>query len=237
MTNRAVILCGGKGKRLRPYTHLFPKPLMPIGEMPILEVVIKQLVNSGFSHITLAVNHQAKMIKSFFGNGSKWKIKIDYSLEEKQLSTMAPLKLIKDLPNDFLVMNADVLTDLNFRKLITYHKRKKSLFTISSKIRIQDINYGVLKVNKLKELIDFNEKPQEKFMVSMGIYVVNKKVLDFIPNNKKFGFDNLMIKLIKLNKKVNIRVHKNYWLDIGRPEDYSKAVETFENKKRLFLNG
>ena len=132
MINRAVILCGGKGKRLRPYTHLLPKPLMPIGEIPILEIVVRQLTYFGFSHITLAVNHQANVIKSFFGNGSKWNIKIDYSFEDKQLSTMAPLKLINDLPNNFLVMNADILTDLNYGDLIRFHERKKKCRPTSS---------------------------------------------------------------------------------------------------------
>lgn len=236
MINRAVILCGGKGKRLRPYTHLLPKPLMPIGEIPILEIVVRQLIYFGLSHITLAVNHQANVIKSFFGNGSKWNIKIDYSFEDKQLSTMAPLKLINDLPNNFLVMNADILTDLNYGKLIRFHERKKNLFTISSKQRVQDIDYGVLKVNKMNELMDFTEKPQKKFIVSMGIYVINKKVLKYIPNNKKFGFDDLMLKLLKNKIRVNIKNHNKYWLDIGRPEDYSKAIKIFEDKKNIFLH-
>lgn len=108
---RAVILAGGKGTRLRPYTLVLPKPLMPIGDYPILEVIIRQLVQNGFNRITMAVNHQADLIQTFFGDGSKWDIKIDYSLEDKPLSTMAPLKLIDDLPDDFLVMNGDILTD------------------------------------------------------------------------------------------------------------------------------
>ena len=114
MSKRAIILAGGKGTRLRPYTVVLPKPLMPIGEHPILEVVIRQLISYGFDHITLAVNHQAELIKAFFGDGSKWNIKIDYSLEDQPLGTMGPLKLIKDLPENFLVMNGDILTELKF---------------------------------------------------------------------------------------------------------------------------
>jgi NDP-sugar pyrophosphorylase family protein len=137
MSKRAIILAGGKGTRLRPYTVVLPKPLMPIGEYPILEVVIRQLINYGFDHITLAVNHQAELIKAFFGDGSKWNIKIDYSLEDQPLGTMGPLKLIKDLPKNFLVMNGDILTDLNFSEFYDNHSNNKELFTISSYTREQ----------------------------------------------------------------------------------------------------
>ena len=132
MSKHAVILAGGKGTRLRPYTWVLPKPLMPIGEFPILEIIIKQLIQHGFSQITMAVNHQAELIKAFFGNGSKWGITINYSLEEIPLSTMGPLKLISDLPEDFLIMNGDVLTDLNFGSFYEFHKKNNNILTISS---------------------------------------------------------------------------------------------------------
>ena len=132
MEKRAVILAGGKGTRLRPYTVVLPKPLMPIGDYPILEVIIRQLKEYGFTRITIAVNHQAEIIKAFFGNGSKWNINIDYSLEEKALSTMAPLKLINDLPDNFLVMNGDILTDLDFGQFYENHSKNNNIFTISS---------------------------------------------------------------------------------------------------------
>ena len=236
MNKRAIILCGGKGKRLRPYTQIFPKSLMPIDEMPILEIVVRQLIKYKFDHITLAVNHQARMIESFFENGSKWNIKIDYSLEDKPLGTMGPLKLINDLPENFIVMNADILTDLNFDNFYKFHTKNNHLFTISSHSRIEKIDYGVLIRDKKNKLINFKEKPDEKFIVSMGIYAVNKKILTFIPKNKKFGFDDLMYKLIKSKVKINTKDHKNYWLDIGRPEDYLKASEVFDNKRKLFLD-
>ena len=138
MCKRAVILAGGKGTRLWPYTIVLPKPLMPIGEYPILEVIVRQLKNNGFSHITMAVNHQAEIIQAFFGDGAKWELRIDYSLEDKLLSTMAPLKLIKDLPDDFLVMYGDVLTDLNFSKFYQNHTENKNIFTISSYLNSSD---------------------------------------------------------------------------------------------------
>ena len=142
---RAIILAGGKGSRLRPYTIVLPKPLMPIGDFPILEVVVRQLVRDGFDHISMAVNHQASLIRAFFGDGSKWSIKIDYYEEDKPMGTMGSLNKINDLPDDFLVMNGDILTDLNFGEFYDNHRENKSLFTIGANKRLQLIDYGVLK--------------------------------------------------------------------------------------------
>jgi NDP-mannose synthase len=234
MSKRAVILAGGKGTRLRPYTVVLPKPLMPIGDYPILEVVIRQLVQHGFEHITLAVNHQAELIEAFFGNGSKWGIKIDYSLEDQPLSTMGPLKLIKDLPENFLVMNGDLLTDLDFTFFYNLHLARKNIFTISSFLRTHKIDYGVLEIEN-EYLIGFQEKPEYTKFVSMGIYMVSKGVLDFIPTGKAYGFDHLMLDLIKAKKPAAIHLHNSYWLDIGRPDDYAIAIDEFENNKVNFL--
>ncbi len=235
MSKRAIILAGGKGTRLKPYTVVLPKPLMPVGEHPIMEVIIKQLASYGFTHITLAVNHQADIIKAFFGNGEKWNLKIDYSLEDKPLSTMGPLKLIKDLPDNFLIMNGDILTDLNFGKFYDEHYVSKNIFTVSAAKRIQMTEYGVLIKNDGNQLVDFKEKPKENFLVSMGVYMANKKILDIIPDNQAYGFDHLMLELIKQKNFANIKEHNGYWLDIGRPDDYAQAIEEFEQKKSLFL--
>lgn len=235
MYKRAIILAGGKGTRLYPYTLVLPKPLMPIGDIPILEIIIKQLVSSGFTHITLAVNHMAEIIKAFFGDGSKWGILIDYSLEDKPLSTMAPLKLINDLPENFLIMNGDVLTDLDFSNLFESHRAANNIFTISSYKRTQLNDYGVLIVNDDRVLSDFKEKPISDFEVSMGVYIANKKILETIPENKFYGFDHLMLDLIKKNTPASVIEHKGYWLDIGRPDDYHIAVEKFTKEKELFI--
>lgn len=224
---RAIILAGGKGKRLRPYTLVLPKPLMPIGEFPILEVVIKQLSKSGFNHITLAVNHQASIIKAFFGNGEKWSINIDYYHEESPLGTIGPLNGIKDLPENFLIMNGDVLTNLDFELFYKNHIKRDSIFSISSSKRIQKIDYGVLNLNKDNELNGFQEKPEIDYEVSMGIYMANKKILKYIPDGF-FGFDDLMKLFLKINEKVYVDNFKGYWLDIGRPSDYQKAIEDFD---------
>lgn len=235
MSKRAIILAGGKGTRLRPYTVVLPKPLMPVGDYPILEVIIRQLVFDGFTHITMAVNHQADIIKAFFGDGKTWGIKIDYSLEDKPLSTMGPLKLIHDLPENFLIMNGDVLTDLSFARFSEDHVNEKNIFTISSFEREQISEYGVLEVDEHRFLSDFKEKPRQKFQVSMGVYMANRQVLDLIPENVPYGFDHLMLDLIKAGNPARVHKHSGYWLDIGRPDDYMQAIEEFGELKHKFL--
>ncbi len=232
---RAVILAGGKGTRLRPYTVVLPKPLMPIGDYPILEVIIRQLKQHGFTHITIAVNHQAEIIKAFFGDGSRWNIKIDYSLEEKALSTMAPLKLIKDLPNDFLVMNGDILTDLDYGKFYENHVNNKNIFTISSYQREVRSEFGVLEVNAFNTLSGFKEKPVSIYDVSMGIYMVSKEAVNYIPEDTFYGFDHLMLDLMKNKEEPKVEKFNGYWLDIGRPDDYAQAIEEFESMKEKFI--
>ena len=235
MIKRAIILAGGKGTRLKPFTRILPKPLMPVGKFTILEIVIRQLKYYGFKHITITVNHQAKLIKAFFGNGKKLNVVIDYVLEKKPLGTMGPLKGIKNLPKNFLVMNGDILTDLNFNKLYNSHNKNKNLFTISSYKRNELIDYGLLETNKKNELTKFVEKPGKIYEVSMGIYIIRKNVLKYIPNNKFFGFDNLMHKLLKLKKNIKVLNHSGYWLDIGKPEDYIQATEQFKKMKKKLL--
>tara|TARA_Y100001978_G_C23701259_1_gene441075 strand:+ start:3304 stop:4011 length:708 start_codon:yes stop_codon:yes gene_type:complete len=231
---RAVILAGGKGTRLRPYTLVLPKPLMPIGEYPILEVVVRQLIKNGFTHISMAVNHQASLIKTFFGDGGKWSIKIDYFEEKEPLGTMGPLKNILDLPEDFLVMNGDILTDLNFGSFYEEHIKKNSIFTICSNERSQKIDYGVLEEDENCYLKGFKEKPKINYLVSMGIYMVNKKVINLIPDIF-YGFDSLMLDLLKKKENISINKFSGYWLDIGRPDDYEKAIEDFDQMKNIFL--
>ena len=237
MSKRAIILAGGKGTRLRPYTVVLPKPLMPIGEYPILEVVVRQLARHGFKRITMAVNHQAELIKAFFGDGAKWHVLIDYSLEDQPLGTMGPLRLIPDLPEHFLVMNGDILTDLPFGPFYEEHVRDHRLFSISSHRREQLIDYGVLEVDDNDDLINFREKPKTCHEVSMGIYMVSREVLRFIPEGGPYGFDNLMLDLLKAKQPVAVRSYSGHWLDIGRPDDYLQAIEQFEALGEKFLNG
>lgn len=237
MSKRAIVLAGGKGTRLAPYTVVLPKPLMPIGEFPILEVIVRQLAQQGFDHITMAVNHQAEIIRAFFQDGAKWGIKIDYSLEDKPLSTMGPLRLIPDLPEHFLVMNGDILTDLSYSDLLEEHICQKHLFTISAAVRELQIDYGVLEVDLHHNLSGFKEKPSTDYLVSMGVYTASKGILEFIPDGKSYGFDNLMLDLLAVGKPAAVRRFSGYWLDIGRPDDYAIAVEVFAKNRVAFLKG
>jgi NDP-sugar pyrophosphorylase family protein len=235
MSRRAVILAGGKGARLRPYTVVLPKPLMPIGDCPIIEVIVKQLARQHFDHITMAVNHQANIIKAFFGGGERWGVRIDYSLESQPLSTIAPLSLIPDLPENFLLLNGDVLTDLDFEQLYRSHVAEGRLFTIAASKRTHTIDYGVLYMDEDHRLTGFSEKPSETYLVSMGIYAVNRSVLSLVPPGQPYGFDTLMRDLLARGQRVHVEPHEGYWLDIGRPDDYVQAIEEFDQRRSQFL--
>lgn len=237
MSKRVVILAGGQGTRLRPYTVVLPKPLMPIGDFPILEVIVRQLVRHGFDHITMAVNHQAEIIRAFFRDGSKWGVRIDYSLEDKPLSTMAPLRMIQDLPENFLVMNGDILTDLDYSNFFAEHVCRNNIFTVSAYVRKQNVDYGVLEIDASNFLTSFKEKPSNEYLVSMGAYVASRRILDFIPEGISYGFDNLMLDLLAAGQPAAVRKFGGYWLDIGRPDDYIQAIEEFDLMKTRFLGG
>lgn len=225
---QAVILAGGKGTRLRPYTTILPKPLMPIGNYPILEIVIRQLKANGFDEIILAVGYLSQIIEAYFGDGSKWGVKIYYSREDKALGTAAPLKLVEKmhpLNDHFLVMNGDILTDFNYRSLVDYHLKNKGLATISMHKRKVDITLGVIKSDENNNLQDYIEKPSYHFDVSMGIYMFSKEVLQFIDPDTYFDFPHLIQRLISKDLSVKCFPFEGKWFDIGRQEDYEEALE------------
>lgn len=231
---KAVILAGGKGTRLKPYTTVIPKPLVPIGEKAILEILLGRLQKSGVDEVVLCVNHFAEIIQAFFGNGSRHGIRIRYSTEDQPLGTVAPLKLVSDLPENFLVMNGDLLTDLDFRNLYEEHIRSEALLTVSTYQRNTKIDFGVIEVDKeSNRMTGFREKPVYDFEVSMGVYAMNRKVLDFVPAGTPFGFDDLMLTLLEQKEMVRVYPYTGYWLDIGRPDDYEKANEDLDLLSRL----
>jgi len=234
MSKRAVVLAGGKGSRLRPYTVVLPKPLMPIGEYPILEVILRQLAGQGFDRVTLAVNYQAEIVRAFCGDGSRWGISVDYSLETVPLSTIAPLCLIKDLPENFLLMNGDVLTDLPMHKLYEEHVSHGRQFTIAASERTNIVDYGVLHASG-DQLSGFEEKPKFQYLVSMGVYIMNRALLKRIPAGQKYGFDDLMLDMLAHKEPVHVERHSGYWLDIGRVDDYMRAVEEFDERRKQLL--
>lgn len=227
---RAIILAGGKGTRLRPYTTLIPKPLVPIGgRYSILEIIILQLRNCGFTHITLAVNHLAQLIMAYFGDGARLGVRIDYSVEEGELSTIGPLTLIEDLPESFIVMNGDVLCDLNYQDFFNTHVATGSQISVSAFQRQVMIDFGVLQYDSTGRLESFQEKPQVDVDVSMGIYCIHRSVIDSLPRGQRYGFDNLMIDSLAGDRRVDVRPFSGYWLDIGRPDDYEYADANFDD--------
>jgi len=234
---RAIILAGGKGTRLRPYTYTLPKPLMPIGgEMPILEIILKQLKNHGFREVTITVNYMAKIIQAFFGDGKEWGLEIDYSLEQKPLGTVGPLTLINNLPETFLVMNGDLLTDLNYKEFYEWHKEKSNDISVATFKRMTQNDSGVLYYDNNLNIYDFKEKPIDFHHISMGIYILNKSVIDPLPKNEKVGFDQLIINAIKNKLRIMAYPHTSYWLDIGSNSDYEKANEYFIKNREQILD-
>ncbi len=221
---KAIILAGGRGTRLRPFTSVIPKPLVPVGDQTVLEILIAALKRERITDLVLCVNHMSDLIKAYFGDGTKWGVRIRYSEEERFLGTVAPIKLLRDLPEDFLVMNGDLLTNLKFRDLYRSHVRHRALLTIATYKRTSQIDFGVIDVDPAREVVTgFHEKPTKAVDVSMGVYVFNRSLLDHVPDNVPFGFDELVLALLREKREIRIYPFSGYWLDIGRPADYDRA--------------
>jgi NDP-sugar pyrophosphorylase family protein len=229
---RAIILAGGKGVRLAPVTEVIPKPLVPIDGKPIMEIVIRQLQRYGFKRITLAVGYMADLIRAYFGDGTKFGVKIDYSYEATPLGTAGPLALIGGLAETFLVMNADVLTDINYEELVRYHQAHRGIATIGAYEREIKIDLGVIVKDGGSRIKDYVEKPTIKHLVSMGIYVFEPQVLEFIRGYNYLDFPDLVKLLLRADLPVNSYPFGGYWLDIGRHDDYAQAAQEFGNLNR-----
>ncbi len=223
---KAVILAGGKGRRLAPYTTVLPKPLMPIGDIPILEVVVRQLKHAGFDEITMAVGHLAELLMAYFGDGKKWGVEIRYSREEQPLGTAGPLSLVQGLDEPFLVMNGDLLTTLNYRTMWEYHDG--AIATLATFRRDVKIDLGVIETDDQNWVQRYIEKPTYHYTVSTGIYVFEPIVLEYIPHGKRMDLPNLVLKLLADGQRVAAYPFEGLWLDIGRPDDYERAVAEFE---------
>lgn len=236
---RAVILAGGKGQRLRPYTTVLPKPLMPIGDMPILEVVLRQLKAAGVTRVTIAVGYLAELLKAFFGDGQRLGLEIDYSFEQRPLGTAGPLTLIPSLrdESDFLMMNGDVLTTINYSKLFSRHRESNAEVTIATYRREVKIDFGVIETNAADLLTGYVEKPRFDYRVSMGIYCFKASVLQDLQPDEHRDFPDLIKSLLAARRKVASYPFEGYWLDMGRPDDYATAIEEFEARRKEFLPG
>jgi len=232
---RVVILAGGKGTRLKPYTSIFPKPLMPIGEMPILEVILRQLKTFGFENVTLSVNHLVDLIKAFFGDGSKLGLNISYCMEDRPMGTAGSLSLVDNISENFLVMNGDLLTTIDYSSIMKKHIKSDSIATIGVFPREVKIDFGVLEIDNDYQLLDYKEKPKIDYLVSMGIYAFKKSVLEFIPKSEYLDMPTLMINLKRAGKRVLTFKSNCDWLDIGRAEDYELATSEFERSRHKYL--
>jgi len=231
---RVIILAGGKGIRLAPLTEVIPKPLVPIGGMPIMEIVIRQLKSQGFTRITLAVGYLSELIKAYFQDGSRWGVEIDYSLETQPLGTAGPLALINGLDDRFLVMNADVLNNLDYNQLVQYHASHGGIATVGAFERQVNIDLGVIVKNGDGRIQDYVEKPTHSYLVSMGIYVFEPEVMEYIRGSGYLDFPDLVKTLLKAQRKVHYHLFRGYWLDIGRHEDYAQAAANFETLQGQF---
>ncbi|RME85157.1 MAG: nucleotidyltransferase family protein [Caldilineae bacterium] len=232
---KAVVLAGGKGTRLAPYTKILPKPLMPIGDMPILEILLRQMKWAGIEEVILTVGYLEELFRAFFKDGARYGLRIRYSFEDHPLGTAGPLSLIDDLHETFLVCNGDILTTLDMKQLVDYHRANGATATIAMHSRQVKIDLGVLKLNGSCEIIGIQEKPTYDFQVSMGIYVFEPRVLDYIPYNQYLDFPDLVTELLAHGERVIGYPFKGYWQDLGSPADYEQAVEDFEQIRHKIL--
>ena len=231
---KAVVLAGGRGTRLKPYTTVFPKPLMPIGERPILEILVRQLAKAGFDEVIFAVGHLAELIMAFFDNGRRFGVPISYSREEEPLGTAAPLGLLRDrLTETFLVINGDVLSTVNFGEMLARHRDSRAVTTVGLTRRQVQIDYGVVKLDGDSSIAQWMEKPALDYLVSIGIYFFEPRALDYIEPRVRLDLPTLVLRLKEAGEVVKGYLHAGYWLDIGRPEDYEAANRDIEGVSQV----
>ena len=227
-TNRVILMVGGLGTRLRPLTQDTPKPMLKVGNKPILQTIVERFAEYGFVNITMCVNFNASIIRDYFSDGKEFSVNIDYVLEQKRMGTAGALSLLKERPSEpFFVMNGDLLTNVNFEHIFNYHVLNKATATMCVREYDYEVPYGVVKMNDNK-IIEIAEKPVQKFFVSAGIYMLSPEILDLIPKNDFYDMPTLFEKLIRLSKNVISFPIREYWLDIGRMEEYQRANEEYK---------
>jgi NDP-mannose synthase len=236
---RAVVLAGGLGMRLRPYTTVLPKPLMPVGDRPILDIIVRQLRHAGFERLTIVTGHLAELIEAFFGDGEKYGIAIDYYREDEPLGTVGALALLDGLDDDFLVMNGDVLTDLAYGEFLEQHRASGAAASVAAHRREVQVSLGVLQFEDegdADRLTGYIEKPTYHYEVSMGVYAFSPRAIEQIEPGVRLDFPDLVLKLLAAGETVRARRSENdYWLDIGRHDDYETAMDEFERMRDRFL--
>ncbi len=225
---QAIILAGGRGRRLTPFTERCPKPLVPLGERPILDTILRQLKHFGFTHVTLAVGHMAEQIQHYVGSGARYGLEVSYTFEAEPLGTAGPLALVEQLERRFLVMNGDLITSLNYDDLFAFHRERDALATIGTCPKMFQIDLGIIQADERAQITDYIEKPSYTFQVSMGIYVFEAAVLNYIEPNKYFDFPDLVKQLLAAGERVVSYPFDGYWMDIGNHVDYEKALEEYQ---------
>ena len=230
-----VVLAGGKGTRLRPFTITIPKPLLPLGDVPIVEVVIRQMAAAGVGRVVLTLGHLAPLIQAMVGDGSRWGVPVSYSMEDEPLGTAGPLRLLEDPAEEILVMNGDILTTLDYGALFRAHRERGAWATIAVSRRRVDIDYGVLEADDDGLLRGYREKPSIAYEVSMGVNLLSREALAYIPPEGRFDMPDLLVALKDAGKPVLCHRTDCYWMDIGRFDDYQRASEDFAADPGRFL--
>lgn len=231
----AVILAGGKGTRLKPFTMTIPKPLLPLGDVPILEVVIRQIAAAGMQRVVLCVGHMAHLFTAVFGDGTRWGVRIEYAFEDAPLGTAGPLRLVRDPGEDLLVMNGDLLTTLDYGAMVEKHRAVGAQMTVALARREERIDYGVVVPDAAGFVSDYLEKPVTPYLVSMGINVVSRECLAHIPEGLPFDIPQLVMAVVKAGQRVYCHQPVCYWQDIGRFDDYQRANDDFTREPDRFL--
>lgn len=234
-STRAIVLAGGRGTRLAPYTTVLPKPLMPIGDMPILEILLRQLRRAGIRHVTLAVGHLAALLEAYFGDGSRLGISLDYSYEDEPAGTAGPLALLDDLDDTFLVMNGDLLTSIDFLDLLGSHRARGAAITVGLFEKQVPLDLGVVETSEDGRVTNYIEKPTLTYDVSVGIYAMQPTVLQHIDRGERLDLPDLVLRLIAAGADVHAYRFSGTWFDIGRPDDYAAASEHFERERDELL--
>ena len=233
---KAIILAGGKGTRLRPFTASFPKPLVPLGDTPVVEVLIRRLIEFGITDVTMTLGHLAELMRAYFMQREELtsKLNLQFIIEQTPTGTAGSVSLVEDLNDTFLVMNGDLLTDLNFHDLVNFHRSKDAVLTIATRKREVKIDLGVLEYNQDNEITAYHEKPTRTYDVSMGVYVYEPEALKFIEPGQRLDLPDLVLKLIAVGKRVCSFSTECQWLDIGRPDDYARAQELYAEQPESF---
>lgn len=232
---KAVILAGGKGTRLAPHTSVLPKPLIPIGDLPILEIMLRQLRTYGFTEVVLCVGYLSSLLEAYFGDGSKLGLSITYSHENEPLGTAGPLGLVPGLDRTFFAMNGDLLSTIDFAAMLRFHKEHGKSATVGLADKTVKIDLGVIETSPDQAITDYIEKPSYTYKVSMGIYVFEPTVLHYIREAGKLDLPDLVTRLVSDGERPMGFDSNCRWLDMGRIEDYSAAVETFESDRGVYL--